>query len=1095
MRNTFLDHKILIILLISLFSIEVEAQLGFCQGNSGDPIFTETFGAGVQDIPLPTGTTTYTYANGSDPNDGLYTVTSNTNYFDWLDVDDHTEGDTNGRMLVVNSQATPGEFFRTNITGLCENTTYEFSSWLINLSPLNGFCGAGVIPINVSFEIWDNTDTNLLASGNTGNIVSTNFPNWNQYALVFQSLPGQTSIILKMINNGAGGCGNDLAIDDILFKSCGDLIDVEDSNNDSLVALCSSETPYSDTLTAIPNFTVFNNHFYQWQVSSDGINWSDVTGETNASITITGVNATTYYRTKVAEFAANLNNSDCLTFSDVYQIIVNISPNPPSSNGDVSIDCNTNQALLSVASTTGITVNWYDAPIGGNLLQFDSEAYVTTTTGTFYAEAVNTSTGCVSASRVAVSATEPTSLITPIFDEVNSICQGDNLAPLPTTSNNGITGSWSPSLNNTITTTYTFTPDANQCAATVNLIIEVATVDTDGDGVFDYCDLDDDNDGILDTMDSSYKGIEDWEVVALGTSFHINSVSNNSGLASLSWQNALLNSGAVQIIDANDFAGIEPNFTSTGLNIIASSTENEPITLTTNQVSGIDNASGNALNFEVDFEGSIATFDISFDNPVRAAGFELIDFYDSDNSANYTTSILLDDINITTFTNTSAGFNIADAETLTDGTNNTSVIIGHSVEVFFGLTSDVSFTKLTVVLEKNASDNGDFASLDAIKYVTETDVIDSMFHHKDLDSDNDGIPDNIEAQSTANYISPSGAPNFGFEDANIDGLDDRYDASQAGVGSNAIGNYTHTGIGLSPVNTDGADDVDFLDADSDNDTLLDAIESGYTLSGVRGVNGLDNDVTVEATDDYTDVNGLAFDGINFILLDTDDDTLDNGSNAIPLTTDFDYRDFFLETPVFDPVDPICSGDDLLPLPTTSNNGITGTWSPAIDNTATTIYTFTPDTGQAATTVTLEIIVIPLITPLFDTVDAICIGDILAPLPVISNNGITGSWNPAIDDTSTTVYTFTPDAGQGCVIETTLEVRVNLPPIIVVPTALEVCDDEIEDNITQIDLSLKTTEITGNNPNYTVSYYETIAEAETQTNALPLLYTNISNPQI
>jgi gliding motility-associated-like protein len=46
------------------------------------------------------------------------------------------------------------------------------------------------------------------------------------------------------------------------------------------------------------------------------------------------------------------------------------------------------------------------------------------------------------------------------------LCSGDTLAKLPLTSNNvtPLTGSWSPSLNNTATTTYTFTPDAGQCA-------------------------------------------------------------------------------------------------------------------------------------------------------------------------------------------------------------------------------------------------------------------------------------------------------------------------------------------------------------------------------------------------------------------------------------------------------------------------------------------------------------------------------------------------------------------------------------------------------------------------------------------------------
>ncbi len=201
------------------------------------------------------------------------------------------------------------------------------------------------------------------------------------------------------------------------------------------------------------------------------------------------------------------------------------------------------------------------------------------------------------------------------------------------------------------------------------------------------------------------------------------------------------------------------------------------------------------------------------------------------------------------------------------------------------------------------------------------------------------------------------------------------------------------------------------------------------------------------------------------------------------------------TPQFDVVAPICDGDALAPLPTTSNDGITGTWSPALDNTTTTTYTFTPDAGQGcALETTLEIVVIPNITPLFDAVAPICIGDPLAPLPTISNNGITGTWAPALDATATTIYTFTPDAGQGCVLETTLEIIVNPLPVVVVPFALEVCDDGTPDGLTSIDLSLKNAEISGSNPNYAVSYYLTLAEAQGGINPLGIPYTNISNPQ-
>ena len=76
-----------------------------------------------------------------------------------------------------------------------------------------------------------------------------------------------------------------------------------------------------------------------------------------------------------------------------------------------------------------------------------------------------------------------------------------------------------------------------------------------------------------------------------------------------------------------------------------------------------------------------------------------------------------------------------------------------------------------------------------------------------VDADNDGIVDNIEAQSTLLYIEliPSG------NDADNDGISDTYD--------NYIG---FGGMGIIPVNTDGLDNPDYTDSDSDNDGDNDA---------------------------------------------------------------------------------------------------------------------------------------------------------------------------------------------------------------------------------------------------------------------------------
>ena len=67
------------------------------------------------------------------------------------------------------------------------------------------------------------------------------------------------------------------------------------------------------------------------------------------------------------------------------------------------------------------------------------------------------------------------------------------------------------------------------------------------------------------------------------------------------------------------------------------------------------------------------------------------------------------------------------------------------------------------------------------------------------------------------------------------------------------------------------------------------------------------------------------------------------------------------TPTFTQISPINSGAALSDLPTTSDNSITGTWSPVLNNTATTVYTFTPTVGQCTTTASMTITVKPLTT--------------------------------------------------------------------------------------------------------------------------------------
>ncbi|UEG49090.1 gliding motility-associated C-terminal domain-containing protein [Ferruginibacter lapsinanis] len=135
------------------------------------------------------------------------------------------------------------------------------------------------------------------------------------------------------------------------------------------------------------------------------------------------------------------------------------------------------------------------------------------------------------------------------------------------------------------------------------------------------------------------------------------------------------------------------------------------------------------------------------------------------------------------------------------------------------------------------------------------------------------------------------------------------------------------------------------------------------------------------------------------------------------------------TPTFNPVPAICSGATLDPLPTISTNNITGTWSPALDNQNTRVYTFAPAANQCATSTTLTITVNQGVTPTFNPVAAICTGSNLNALPTTSTNNIIGTWSPALDNQNTKEYTFTPSPNQ-CAGIAKLTITVNQP---VVPT--------------------------------------------------------------
>ena len=136
-----------------------------------------------------------------------------------------------------------------------------------------------------------------------------------------------------------------------------------------------------------------------------------------------------------------------------------------------------------------------------------------------------------------------------------------------------------------------------------------------------------------------------------------------------------------------------------------------------------------------------------------------------------------------------------------------------------GLDATKAIKSVSWQLQSRHNSSASAVVLPIVTQARDTDA-DGRTDDLDIDSDNDGITDNVEAQTTADYVAPSGiGGTVAFVDTNSDGLDDNFDAG-------VIAGGVHTGIGLTPVDTDNDSEADYLDLDSENDGTEDAAERG-----------------------------------------------------------------------------------------------------------------------------------------------------------------------------------------------------------------------------------------------------------------------------
>jgi gliding motility-associated-like protein len=149
---------------------------------------------------------------------------------------------------------------------------------------------------------------------------------------------------------------------------------------------------------------------------------------------------------------------------------------------------------------------------------------------------------------------------------------------------------------------------------------------------------------------------------------------------------------------------------------------------------------------------------------------------------------------------------------------------------------------------------------------------------------------------------------------------------------------------------------------------------------------------------------------------------------------------------FSQISPICFGDPLA-LPTSSLNGFSGTWSPAINNTDTTTYTFTPGIDQCGYTATMTIIVYPqVLVTITDT--SICTGGTAILIATASPAGGDFFWSNAnptssitVSPTFSTSYSVFYTSLNNCFATATRLLAVNPIPTATATSAL-ICDGEI-----------------------------------------------------
>src|SRR5690606_1228354 len=343
-----------------------------CDVNAENPVFSENFGSGVATFggELPDGRTNLTYFEPPTPPgtwdedesnyvaDGRYVIGHNANdaFNVWKNIPDHT-GLTNGYYMIMNASLEPHEFFRMQIDladEFCSNTQYTVSVWVANVNSeadwiyCTGTDPSGELKLPEIGYFVQNNNGVVLGAGTSGEIAYSPDAEWVEYTFIFTTSEDDQYVDLVLFNQALGGCGNDLAIDDITVYACmTPPVRLDMQIESDQLEVCGGEDVTMSVIKE-PDPEIENDDYawpptaweqdpnepgyvvYQWQKSEnadDPDSWVDIPGANTDTYTIEDfqIEDQAYYRLLYAQ-GGNMDKASCRFPSDDLFPMFNATP-------------------------------------------------------------------------------------------------------------------------------------------------------------------------------------------------------------------------------------------------------------------------------------------------------------------------------------------------------------------------------------------------------------------------------------------------------------------------------------------------------------------------------------------------------------------------------------------------------------------------------------------------------------------------------------------------------------------------------------------------------------------------------------------------